>query len=59
MERKGREGRALSRPLREGRVPMRPLSIAARLKRLSQLLAKGLIAEEEFQSHRTRILGEM
>ena len=44
---------------REGRVPIRPLSIAARLKRLSQLLAKGLLSEEEFQSHRTRILGEM
>ena len=44
---------------REGRTPVRPPSLASRLKRLSQLLAKGLITAEEHATTRARILAEI
>lgn len=44
---------------REGRSPLRPPSVASRLKRLSQLLATGLISEDEYTVQRTRILNEL
>ena len=59
MVRPHREGRALSRPLREGRAPARPPSLSSRLKRLSQLLTKGLITAEEHAATRARILAEI
>ena len=37
----------------------RPLSVAARLKRLSQLLAKGLLTDEEYAAQRIRIINEL
>jgi len=37
----------------------RPLSVAARLKRLSQLLAKGLLSDEEYAAQRIRIINEL
>ena len=58
-----REGRSLLRPntaldTRDTRVPVRPPSLATRLKRLSHLLAKGLITAEEHAATRARILAE-
>ena len=44
---------------REGRSPLRPPSVASRLKRLSQLLAEGLVSEDEYTAQRTRILNEL
>ena len=44
---------------REGRSPLRPPSVASRLKRLSQLLAEGLVSEDEYTVQRTRILNEL
>ena len=63
-----REGRSLLRPntmsntppaTHEARTPVRPPSLASRLKRLSQLLAKGLITAEEHAATRARILAEI
>ena len=44
---------------RDTRVPVRPPSLASRLKCLSQLLAKGLITAEEHAATRARILAEI
>ena len=63
-----REGRSLLRPdtpsnttssSHDTRVSPRPLSLATRLKRLSQLLTKGLITAEEHAATRARILAEI
>ena len=44
---------------REGLAPARPPSLASRLKRLSQLLAKGLVTDDEYAAQRTRILNDL
>jgi len=44
---------------RDDRASTRPPSLASRLKRLSQLLAKGLITAEEHTATRARILAEI
>ena len=52
-----REGRVPTRPNTPS--PTRPPSLASRLKRLSQLLAKGLVTDDEYAAQRTRILNEI
>jgi len=40
-------------------VPHSPLPIPKRLRRLDQMFSKGLLTEDEFKTHRARILSEM
>ena len=40
-------------------VPHSPLPIPKRLKRLDRMFSKGLLTEDEFRTHRARILSEI
>ena len=56
MEGNGARG---SRIVASAQYTASPLPITKRLKRLDRMFGKGLLTEDEFKSHRARILSEI